>query len=488
MELSCLVMPPKVMPPKVMPPKKDKVAKKAKSRAGAKKKGAKANAARPAPVNEQHLLRARQLLRFIDAGNANADRIVESDIAWARRLQPNFDPGDADQLDGDEAYPPNWATNTRSLSSFLASWRRLIHAARQDEEEEQEQEQEPKAEPSPRPAAPSKPPKSQPKVGAQRETPAAAGTSLKFRSTPSSSPSVNRSSASPLSRKRKRGPPSPISAVVKREPAPSPSPNASRAPARPIKAATDTKGKGKATAAAAPPPTVKKQLRIVERVGDIFAAPANSVLIHTCNCIGSWGGGIAAAFRLRYPTAFAVYRDHCQRLSPDELLATALLIAPQEAGYENDDDDDDEEEDDGGATSKKSPQRRRKSKSESKQQQQQRKPPPHYIGCLFTSRRVGQDRDSPASILRATKPAMQDLMQQVLAIDAESHIISELRMCQINTGLFNVPWASTRQVIVALHVDVPSNGGDFIDGDDDDDEPLLRIAVWHRQADWIPNS
>lgn len=263
-------------------------------------------------------------------------------------------------------------------------------------------------------------------------------------------------------------------------------------------------GKGKATAAAAPPPTVKKQLRIVERVGDIFDGPANSVLIHACNCIGSWGGGIAAAFRLRYPAAFAVYRDHCQRLSPNELLATALLIAPQEADYENDDDDDDDDDDegeedddddDGGATSKKSPQRRRKKskvKSKSKpKQKQQRKPPPHYIGCLFTSRRVGQNRDSPASILRATKPAMQDLMQQVLAVEAQNHNISELRMCQINAGPFNVPWASTRQVILALHVDVPGNGGgggDVNDDDDDDDEPLLRIAVWNRQADWVPNS
>ncbi|KAK3371559.1 hypothetical protein B0T24DRAFT_530635 [Lasiosphaeria ovina] len=213
-------------------------------------------------------------------------------------------------------------------------------------------------------------------------------------------------------------------------------------------------GKGKATAAAAPPPTVKKQLRIVERVGDIFDGPANSVLIHACNCIGSWGGGIAAAFRLRYPAAFAVYRDHCQRLSPNEKKSKV------------------------------------KSKSKPKQKQQ-RKPPPHYIGCLFTSRRVGQNRDSPASILRATKPAMQDLMQQVLAVEAQNHNISELRMCQINAGPFNVPWASTRQVILALHVDVPGNGGgggDVNDDDDDDDEPLLRIAVWNRQADWVPNS
>ena len=36
---------------------------------------------------------------------------------------------------------------------------------------------------------------------------------------------------------------------------------------------------------------------VTEYAGDLFSVPEGSVLIHSCNCQGSWGGGVAAAFR-----------------------------------------------------------------------------------------------------------------------------------------------------------------------------------------------
>ncbi|KAK4101933.1 ADP-ribose 1''-phosphate phosphatase, partial [Parathielavia hyrcaniae] len=153
---------------------------------------------------------------------------------------------------------------------------------------------------------------------------------------------------------------------------------------------------------------------ITDRTGDLFAAPPNTVLIHACNAVGSWGGGIALAFRNHSPSAFRAYRAHCARSTPDRLVGTALLIPPPQSspGEEG----------------------------------------RHYIGCLFTSRAYGRARDPPERILRATGPAMRDLMR--LVVEEEGRIgvglVKGLRMCRINSGLFAVPWARSKGVIEEL--------------------------------------
>jgi len=147
------------------------------------------------------------------------------------------------------------------------------------------------------------------------------------------------------------------------------------------------------------------KMTVVEKVGDLFDAPDQAVLIHACNCIGLWGAGIAAAFKTRYPEAFIEYRKHCKSNDPENLNGSALLIPPlEEEG------------------------------------------PRHFIGCLFTSKRPGKGRDSPEEILGNTEPAMIDLMRQI-ALKPE---ISEIRMCHINSGLFNVPWEHTKSLIEKL--------------------------------------
>ncbi|CAK3929808.1 ADP-ribose 1 -phosphate phosphatase [Lecanosticta acicola] len=157
------------------------------------------------------------------------------------------------------------------------------------------------------------------------------------------------------------------------------------------------------------------QLRLIESIGDIFDAPPNSLIIHACNCEGSWGAGIAAAFKNHYAGAYKVYAAHCKQNGHD-LFRKALLIPPQ--------------------------------KLDKKKQ--------HFVGCLFTSRSKGKKKDSPSAILQATKPAMEDLLRQVQdwnAEHADGDAVGEVRICKINSGLFAVPWEETKEVMESLDVE-----------------------------------
>ncbi|KAK4122848.1 ADP-ribose 1''-phosphate phosphatase, partial [Parathielavia appendiculata] len=158
------------------------------------------------------------------------------------------------------------------------------------------------------------------------------------------------------------------------------------------------------------------RIRITKRIGDIFAAPPNTVLIHACNAVGSWGGGIALAFRNHYPSEFRIYRAHCARSAPDRLVGTALLISPQ-----------------------------RESRNDTGRG--------HYIGCLFTSRSHGTAKDPPESILQATAPAMRHLMRLIVEKEVRTGVgIGQLRMCKINSGLFAVPWARSKRAIEEMEL------------------------------------
>lgn len=147
-------------------------------------------------------------------------------------------------------------------------------------------------------------------------------------------------------------------------------------------------------------------LSVKEVVGDIFDAPPNAVLIHACNCIGDWGAGIAAAFKKHYPSAYKIHREFCKHGPNGKAkIATAQLISPTDG-------------------------------------QEHR----HYIGCLFTSVYFGKKKDSPNVILDNTGPAMEDLLKQIAEASKTSEI-GELRICKINSGLFNVPWENTLEVL-----------------------------------------
>jgi ADP-ribose 1''-phosphate phosphatase len=103
---------------------------------------------------------------------------------------------------------------------------------------------------------------------------------------------------------------------------------------------------------------------------DLFSAPPNSILIHACNTLGSWGAGIALAFRSKYPEAFEVYSAHCKAHTNDQLIGTCLIIRSGQR--------------EGG----------------------------HDIACLFPSRAYGRRKDPPEEILSATRDAIKDLQRQ----------------------------------------------------------------------------
>lgn len=151
------------------------------------------------------------------------------------------------------------------------------------------------------------------------------------------------------------------------------------------------------------------RLKIEDVVGDIFDAPDNTVLIHACNCQGAWGSGIAAAFKQKYPKAFKRYNEHCTGKTVP--TGTALLIPPVE---------------DNG--------------------------PKHFIGCLFTSSHWGQRKDSPRKIRENTGPAMKQLLQQLRDLKSGDHI-TEIRICQINSGAFKVPWKHSLEILKNLELE-----------------------------------
>jgi ADP-ribose 1''-phosphate phosphatase len=153
-------------------------------------------------------------------------------------------------------------------------------------------------------------------------------------------------------------------------------------------------------------------------IGDIFAAPPLTVLIHACNTQGSWGAGIAAAFRVKYPVAFTIYRRHCldthhPKTNPVP-TGSCLLIPPSET-----------------------------------------KPgaPQHWIACLFTSARYGKGKDKPDVILRNTGPSVRSMLEQIKEAQAKGEGVGGLRMCKINSARFAVPWERTVAVLEGIEVE-----------------------------------
>ncbi|KAL3480346.1 hypothetical protein BJX99DRAFT_27815 [Aspergillus californicus] len=181
--------------------------------------------------------------------------------------------------------------------------------------------------------------------------------------------------------------------------------------------------------------------KIAEVEGDLFDAPDGAALIHACNCQGSWGNGIAKAFKTKYPAAFSVYQSHCKQLLKKlQYLNTAeaaprtgqrprtirlpegsaLIIPPQNKDYER-------------------PQGQK-----------------HWVICLFTSRGYGRRVSSVKVILENTRLAVVDMKRQLGELGAEDNeiVITGLRCCRFNSGLFGVDWRLTRAILVREGVDV----------------------------------
>jgi ADP-ribose 1''-phosphate phosphatase len=152
--------------------------------------------------------------------------------------------------------------------------------------------------------------------------------------------------------------------------------------------------------------------------GDLFIAPTHSILAHSCNTHGIWGGGIAYQFALKYPKAERLYEEHCAKHKPYDLLGTTLLLKSDD--FVND------------GPNKKG----------------------YYIACLFTSVGGGNSPDAPDAILLNTRAAIHDLFKQLQ--ESEDPVIQGLRnpagrwvinLPKINAGIFRVPWDHTSSIL-----------------------------------------
>lgn len=229
---------------------------------------------------------------------------------------------------------------------------------------------------------------------------------------------------------------SPRSEPVHNQPHNQPSPNPETSDLEASSSSKMAKGKTQApsnpqSTTTNPPKSTKStpHLTLTYQKSDLFASPPATLLCHATNAQGTWGAGIAAAFKKSYPAAFKIYHSHCSAWDSSSLLGTAFLIPPQ----------------------KKSP-----NKTEREAE--------HWIGCLFTSEKKGKGKGSKESILAATGEAIEDLVRRVKAVNeaaAEAEKtsktsvqdrIAEVRMCKINSGLFGVPWEATSEVIEGVEI------------------------------------
>lgn len=156
-----------------------------------------------------------------------------------------------------------------------------------------------------------------------------------------------------------------------------------------------------------PPPTSPLTLTLTIHKGDLFAAPPGTLLLHACNTLGHWGAGIAAAFKARYPRAYALHSAYCK--SHTVPTGSAHLIAPVD-------------------------------------------PAGHWIGCLYTSARYGRRKDPVQSILSKSGEAMEQVLELVRRVEEQGGEVGKVRMCRINSGLFGVEWERTREVLEGISV------------------------------------
>ncbi|EMG46387.1 ADP-ribose 1''-phosphate phosphatase [Candida maltosa Xu316] len=137
--------------------------------------------------------------------------------------------------------------------------------------------------------------------------------------------------------------------------------------------------------------------------GDLFThtIPAGKkiILAHACNTHGSWGGGIAAIFRKKFPKANATYSQYCHTNS--NLLGKSLIIESDQ--------------------------------------------PNILIACLFTS----DFNQSPEGIVKYTKQSIEDLQEKLgefSDLEEEDNRIV-VNMPKINAGIFGVPWEDTENAL-----------------------------------------
>lgn len=133
-------------------------------------------------------------------------------------------------------------------------------------------------------------------------------------------------------------------------------------------------------------------MSIVHKIGSLFDAPPDSILVHAVSTRSVWGSGIAKEFKHRFPESFQFYKELCDE-EGGRLIGT-VIYCPKENDY--------------------------------------------YVNNLVTSLDYGDRKDSPAEILKNTRIALSFLLEDD----------NPIHSCKFNSGLFGVPWADTEKVLL----------------------------------------
>lgn len=153
--------------------------------------------------------------------------------------------------------------------------------------------------------------------------------------------------------------------------------------------------------------------------GDLFKHTSSSpdkwnILLHACNCKGSWGAGVAYGFKEHYPSAYKTHHRYCKSMTKSiDLLGTSQIIPsnPNDLGHQ---------------TVGKV-----------------------LVACLFNSDGFGADKMPPKDIVYYTDHAMKDLIEKLdhfQQLDQKDGRII-INMPKINAGLFGVPWNMTEEIL-----------------------------------------
>lgn len=137
---------------------------------------------------------------------------------------------------------------------------------------------------------------------------------------------------------------------------------------------------------------------------DLFTAPSDSFIVHACNTKGQWGSGIAKFMKDKYPKNNQAYRDHCFSNSDERLIGSAFIPQVGSAAWKE-----------------------------------------RRVISLFTSVAYGIFKDPPHKIIQNTKDALVDLFLFL----SEEYKQPEINVYSnmFNSGLFNVPWSDTENVL-----------------------------------------
>lgn len=182
-------------------------------------------------------------------------------------------------------------------------------------------------------------------------------------------------------------------------------------------------------------------LKITNLIGDLtIDPPDNSIVIHSVNCLGEWGSGVALALAKTLPGAYEVYRSECkQQKSPESLLGQVRLIPPQRGDYDLTPT----------ANGSGSPRR-----------------PRRWVCCLFVSEGYGRatktkpGKAKPAHIIIHTRRALEIVryflttgkMGEVVHWGTETEEdekpnLDAIWACKFNSGSFGVKWETTLGII-----------------------------------------